>query len=307
MYRLISGVFMGWALGSNDSANVFGPAVYSGTVRFRTATILVAIFVILGAWLEGRAGMNTLTSLVDQTVRSAFVVSLAAALTVTMMSILRLPVSTSQATVGAILGAGVYVGGFDGAILIKVLIAWVSTPVGTVVVSIVLYSVLGRILDRLPINIFIRDRMIKIATVVVGAYGAYALGANNVANVTGIYTSVGLLTVNAAAIIGGASIALGALTFSRNVMLTVGRSLVRLDPFSAFVVVLSEAIVVHIFARVGVPVSTSQAVVGGILGIGLLKGAQTINARALVNIGIGWLGTPAVGFALAVALFPILA
>jgi len=294
---------MGWALGSNDSANVFGPAVYSRTVRYRTAVILVAVFVIIGALLEGREGMHTLSSLVDQTVQSAFVASLAAALTVTLMSILKLPVSTSQAMVGAILGIGAHVGGLDLGQLTKVVIAWVSTPVGTVLVSVILYPVLAKILESLPITIFTRDRILKIGTLIVGSYGAYALGANNVANVTGIYTSIGMITVNQAVLLGGVSIALGAVTFSRNVMMTVGRNLVQLDPFTAFIAVFSGAIVVHGFAILGVPVSTSQAIVGAILGIGLLKGVQTINRRTLFNILFGWVGTPIVAFAISAGLF----
>ncbi len=297
---------MGWALGSNDSANVFGPAVYSRTVRYRTAVILVAIFVIIGALLEGHEGMHTLSSLVDQTVQSAFIASLAAALTVTLMSILKLPVSTSQAMVGAILGIGVHVGGVDLGQLTKVVVAWVSTPVGTVIVSVILYPILAKFLENLPITIFTRDRLLKIGTLIVGSYGAYALGANNVANVTGIYTSIGMITVTQAALLGGVSIALGALTFSRNVMMTVGRNLVQLDPFTAFIAVFSGAIVVHGFAILGVPVSTSQAIVGAILGIGLLKGVQTINQRTLFNILFGWVGTPVVAFVISAGLFFVL-
>lgn len=297
---------MGWALGSNDSANVFGPAVYSRTVRYRTAIILVAVFVIIGAVLEGREGMHTLSSLVDQTAQSAFVASLAAAITVTLMSIMKLPVSTSQAMVGAILGIGIHLGGVDLGQLTKVVLAWISTPVGTVIVSVILYPILANILESLPITIFTRDRLLKIGTLVVGSYGAYALGANNVANVTGIYTSIGMITVTQAVLLGGVSIALGALTFSRNVMMTVGRNLVQLDPFAAFIAVFSGAIVVHLFAKLGVPVSTSQAIVGAILGIGLLKGVQTINRRTLFNILFGWVGTPIVAFLIAAGLFFLL-
>ncbi len=88
------------------------------------------------------------------------------------------------------------------------------------------------------------------------------------------------------------SIALGILTFSKNVMSTVGSRLVQLDAFSALVAVLAEAITVHIYAVVGVPVSTSQAIVGAVLGIGLFKGVKTINRRTLFNILSGWLCTP---------------
>lgn len=106
MFRLLSGIFLGWSLGANDSANVFGTAVASRVVQFRVAAALTAIFAILGAILQGAGGMHTLGGLTAQDLNSAFVSSFAAALTVTFMTYLSLPVSTSQAVVGAILGIG---------------------------------------------------------------------------------------------------------------------------------------------------------------------------------------------------------
>ncbi len=306
MYRLISGVFMGWSLGSNDSANIFGTAVFSQKIRYRTAVILCSIFVIAGALLEGQRGMHTLSGLVDQTANSAFAASLAAALTVTLMSVLKLPVSTSQAMVGAIIGIGILRGAVNFSGLTKLVLAWVATPVGTVVATLILYPVIGRILRILPINIFTVDLILKWGLIIAGCYGAYALGANNVANVTGVYIQTGQLTVFQAALLGGGSIALGALTYSRNVMITVGKKLVRLDPFGAFISVFSMAVVVHLFAIIGAPVSTSQAIIGSVLGIGILKGGQTIKLRTLVMIVFGWIGTPVIALAFAYLIFRFL-
>jgi PiT family inorganic phosphate transporter len=306
MYRLLSGVFMGWSLGSNDSANIFGTAVFSQKIRYRTAVILCAVFVIAGALLEGQEGMHTLSGLVDQTADSAFAATLAAALTVTLMSVLKLPVSTSQAMVGAIIGIGILRGAVNFSGLTKVVLAWVATPVGTIVATLILYPVVGKILRVLPMNIFTRDLILKWGLVIAGCYGAYALGANNVANVTGVYTQTGQLTVFQAALLGGGSIALGALTYSRNVMVTVGKKLVRLDPFGAFIAVFSMAVVVHIFAIIGVPVSTSQAIIGSVLGIGILKGVQTIKLGTLLMIVFGWIGTPIVALVFAYLIFRFL-
>ena len=106
-----------------------------------------------------------------------------------------------------------------------------------------------------------------------------------------------MLSVRMACLVGGLSIALGVLTFSRGVMMTVGEGVVKLDAFSAFVVVVAQGVTVHIYATVGVPVSTSQAVVGAVLGIGFVKGVRTINWRMLRNISLAWLATPVVSFA----------
>ena len=110
MWQVLSGVFLGWSLGSNDASNVFGTAVASRMVRFWTAAILCSIFVILGAMLEGGAGMETYAGLLgNQTSPNlAFAVGFSAAVTVTMMSFLALPVSTSQAVVGAMVMGPIY-------------------------------------------------------------------------------------------------------------------------------------------------------------------------------------------------------
>lgn len=136
-----------------------------------------------------------------------------------------------------------------------------------------------------------------------GIFLGWSLGANNVANVTAVFVGAGQISVWSATFIGGSSIALGILTFSRPVMETVGRKLVRLDPFSALIVVLAEAITVHFFSFVGVPVSTSQAVIGAVLGVGIVKGANTVSQRTLTNIFIGWFLTPATACLIAIALY----
>ena len=68
---------------------------------------------------------------------------------------------------------------------------------------------------------------------------------------------------------------------------------------AALVAVLSEAIAVHIFAKVGVPVSTSQALVGGVIGVGVMRGTRSIDAEVLKNIVLGWMLTPVGAGALA--------
>ena len=57
-----------------------------------------------------------------------------------------------------------------------------------------------------------------------------------------------------------------------------------------------------LYAVVGVPVSTSQAVVGAVLGVGIIKGIQTVSGRTLLNILVGWCLTPVVAALLALAI-----
>ena len=302
MLSLLGGVFLGWSLGANDASNVFGSAVASRMLKFWTAAVLASVFVLLGALWQGQAGIETLKGLTQFTLEQAVVSSVAAATTVTIMTILGLPVSTSQAVVGAILGIGILNQQLNLAGLGKVVACWFGTPVGAVVIAIIIYKVLAVFYNNLKFNLFQSDILIRLSMIVAGSYGAYALGANNVANVTAVFVGAGQLSVFSAALIGGLSIGLGILTLSKRVMETVGKKLVRLDPFSALVVLLAQSITVHIYTFIGVPVSTSQAVIGAVLGVGIVKGISTVSGRTLVNIIIAWLLTPAIAGFFATAL-----
>ena len=302
MFSLLGGIFMGWSLGANDAANVFGTAVSSKMVKFHTAAILASIFVILGAVVSGYAGIETLKGLTSFGKEEAVISSVAAALAVVLMTAFGLPVSTSQSVVGSIIGIGILNGQLNFTGMGKVVACWFGTPIGAAVVSIILYKVLAYLYNRLNLNMFESDVLIRIGMIIVGSFGAYALGANNVANVTAVFVGAGMLSAFNAALIGGVSIALGIMTFSRPVMETVGRKLVMLDPFSSFVVVLSLGITVYFYTLLGVPVSSSQAIIGGVLGIGLIRGVDTISHRTLFNILTGWFLTPFIACLFAVVI-----
>jgi PiT family inorganic phosphate transporter len=310
--QYFSGLFLGWGLGANDTANVFGTAVSSRMVSYRLAVILTAVFVLLGALWQGEAGIRTLSEGLNrqhagepanQARERAILVSLGAALTVLAMTRMRVPVSTSQAVVGAIIGVGLMEHNVNFGGLGKVVACWFGTPVGAALLTLVFHRLLRWPVRRWKPSVFVYDPVVTILLVVTGAYGAYALGANNVANVSAVFVGEGMLTVREAALFGGLSIVIGTVTYSRPVMMTVGRGIVRLDAFTALVTVLAHAVTVHIYAMVGVPVSTSQAIVGAVLGVGLIKGMQTVNLRMLGRVAAGWTATPFIAAAVTAALF----
>jgi len=289
---LIGGLLLGWGLGSNDSANIFGTAVASNVIKYRTAILLTSLFVVVGAVLEGYKSMDTVGEMSKMTVTGAFLATLSAGLCMGFFSYLSIPVSASQAIMGGVLGVGIFTGIPSLVKLYKVLICWVLTPMGGVFFTAILYPSVGRFFQRHLLNIRLRSGVIYLALLASGCYGAYALGSNNVANVTGVYVGSGLLGPLEASLIGSMAIASGVLTYSKKVMYTIGRRIVELDNFSAFISTLSAAITTHLFTQVGVPVSTSQAIVGAVAGIGIIKRSQTLRKKILLEIVAGWVATP---------------
>jgi len=292
MWKVISGIFFGWTLGSNDAANVFGTAVAAKIIRYRTAILLTALFVIIGAVAEGAKCFSAVGGLSTLTPEIAFWTSLAAGSTMFILTYLALPSSSSQAVIGALLGAAAVSGNADFSLLGKILTCWVLTPIGAILMAYILYHGIGFFVSRYIVSLQQRSFFILWSLIFAGCLGSYALGSNNVANVTGVYVGSGLLTPFEGVLIGGLSITGGVLTYSRKVMMTVGKEITPLDEYAAFIAALSAALTVELFTQVGVPVSSSQAIVGGVAGIGLVKGARTLSKRSLAAIVIGWIATP---------------
>ena len=322
LFYLSSGLFLGWSLGANDAANIFGTAVGTRMVRFKTAAIVASIFVILGAVIQGAGANHTLGKLGNvSTLAAAFTVALSAALTVYWMTKMSLPVSTSQAIVGAIIGWNFYTNNpTDVNTLVKIVSTWISGPILGGLFAILLFILVKKITKKTRIHLLYRDSYIRYGLLIVGAFGAYSLGANNIANVMGVFTgAIDLPTIDLFLfqmdstqqlfLIGGIAIAFGIITYSRHVMETVGNTLMPLSSEAAIVVVLSQALVLFIFSSQGlsdaiqsiglpaiplVPVSSSQVVIGSIIGIGLYKGGKEIKYNILGSISLGWIATPIV-------------
>ncbi|MEN8115445.1 MAG: inorganic phosphate transporter [Bacteroidota bacterium] len=320
IFFLTSGLFLGWTLGANDASNVFGSAVGSKMIKFKQAAIIASVFVILGAVLQGAGGSHTLGRLGSiDSLGGAFTVALAAGLSVFWMTKLKLPVSTSQAIVGAIIGWNFFTNNpTDYHSLTKIVITWVSGPILGGIFAILLFLLLKFVLAKSKIHLVKLDAYIKYALLIVGAFGSYSLGANNIANVVGVFVpsvpniilDFGIFTLDGVQLLfmaGGISIAVGILTYSRKVMVTVGNSLMRLNAETAIVVVLAHSLVLFVFSsqnlsnffvNIGlpaipmVPVSSSQAIVGSIIGIGILKGGKNIQLKVIGKIASGWVTTP---------------
>jgi PiT family inorganic phosphate transporter len=305
MFRLLSGVYLGWGLGANDAANVFGTAVATRVVPYRIAVVLTSVFVLIGSLVQGSRGMYTVGALADMDVNTAFIASLAAAITINVLTFLAIPVSTSQAIVGAILAVGLTGSGVQLGVLVKVLVSWVASPLAAAAISFLLYRALGSLIEARIKSVRIWSAIMKTGFYLAGMYGAYALGANNVANTTAVFFKAGLVGPAQAALIGGLAIGLGVLTYSKRVMYTVGRRITQMSDLAGLIAILGQDITVHFFSWVGVPVSTSQAIVGAVMGVGLVKSSRAVDFRIIGRIVIGWLVTPVAALIIAYGMLRV--
>lgn len=292
----IAGSYVGWNIGANDAANCIGTSVGSGLISYRKGILLVAVFVVVGALLQGQNVMKTIgKGIVTEQLPVAAVLAalLSAGFFVTMATWFKLPVSTSQAIVGGVAGVGFSAGlGVDVGKLLIIAQVWVICPFLTGLLAMVLHKLLS-----IPVRKIQRpelwDKVVGMLLVGSAAYVAFSLGSNDVGNSVGPIANLGF-SPRWLALLGGMALAMGALTFGHRVTETVGSGITTLDPLSASAAQLAAALGVHFFSMVGIPVSTSQSVVGAVVGVGLVHGVKAIERRRVLEILGGWLATPTV-------------
>lgn len=335
---LFAGLFMGWSLGTNDAANAFGTAVATRVVSYRTAVIIIAVCVLIGAVMGGEQNIEKIADLAssnqvlatteqvedaidDDDVKTlrlksamkAAIIFLCSAITVFVMSYLKFPVSANQSITGAIIGWGLcYADYSDPQVLAvnlpqigKFASTWLLNPLGACLISFVLVTLFNRLLGDRISSLGSYDKLLKTGYLCAGAFASFSIGLNSSANVTALYfdaayvqtgVAANLLTdARLAAAIGGIAIAVGVLTFSKRVMMTVGSSIADINPIEGFLVIISMALTVVIMGNwMHIPVSTSQAVVGAVIGAGLTRGIKAVHFGVLKNIAFAWISSPTI-------------
>ncbi|MBE6453662.1 MAG: inorganic phosphate transporter [Alphaproteobacteria bacterium] len=323
LFYISSGLFLGWSLGASDASNIFGTAVATKMIRFKTAAIIGSVFIIIGAVYAGAGGAATLGKLgAINTLPGSFMAALASAIAIYWSVKISMPVSTSQAIVGAIIGWNFYSGyPTDINTLTQIVGTWVICPILAGIISIILYSLIQLYCRKSCMHLIRRDQYTRIGLILAGAFGAYALGANNIANVMGVFVSSSPLSqlelpfgliLNKAQILfllGAIAISVGIFTYSHKVIHTIGNGIMKMSPLMAFVVVIAQALVLFLFSSQDlynflenhnlptiplVPVSSTQAVVGAVIGIGIAKGGRSLNWSILGKIAISWVLAPVI-------------
>jgi len=157
-------------------------------------------------------------------------------------------------------------------------------------------------------------RRIQIGT---SCYVALAQGANDVANAIGplavIYFIVTTGTLgtqvpvpNFLLLFGGVGIAIGIAMWGYRVMETVGTRITTLSNTRGFSVDFAAATTVLIASKLGLPVSTTHAAVGGVIGVGLARGIDAVNFRTIGMIIIYWIITVPAAALTSMILFKLL-
>ncbi len=129
---------------------------------------------------------------------------------------------------------------------------------------------------------------------------AFAHGSNDVANAVGpLAAVVSIARTGGVAekapvetwilLLGGIGIVVGLATFGRRVMATIGERITHLTPSRGFSAEFAAATTIVVASRLGLPISTTHTLVGGVMGVGFARGFASLNPAVIRDIVIAWL------------------
>ena len=295
-------IFFAMNMGASGIAPSFAAAYGGRLIKKKKAIILFGIFVILGALLLGKNVTLTLgKKLLPQGLISfdvASIILVSAALSLFLANILKIPQSTSQVTLAAIVGAGLYFKELNlRTLFLKILPMWIILPLLSYILTFVLYRIIyPPEHDNLHIyqKIFANERKLRLSSLVASCYVAFAIGTNNVANAVGPLFGARVVEVFAGLILIAPLFSIGAAVLGKGPLETAGKEIVPLGLISSTLVSFVTATLLIFASILGIPQSLVQLNLFSIFAISCLKNGHrcTIDHHITQKAFMVWIITP---------------
>ncbi|OCQ91442.1 phosphate permease [Oscillatoriales cyanobacterium USR001] len=176
---------------------------------------------------------------------------------------------------------------------------------------------IGATTEGLPIPGLVEQQMGRFQ-VLSACFVAFAHGSNDVGNAVAPLAAIayirrtGTVPLNDfhvplwVLILGGIGIVIGLALWGKQVIMTVGEGIIQLQPSGGFCAELATATTVLMASHLGLPVSTSHALVGAVVGVGLVRGWKSVQFKTLQSIGLAWVITIPIATALAALIFSVI-
>lgn len=272
-------LFFAMNIGASGTAATMASAYGSGAIRSRLiAVTLAGVAAMLGAVTGGQAVTKTLgKGIVNEqwlVAEVAAIVITAACLTLFLANRMGIPLSTSEVTVGALIGVGVaYQQLYLGKVLF-IISTWILLPA----LAFVLSFGIAKMIQWLGVHTACRipQRWLTILLILAGSWEAYAAGMNNVANAIAPLVGAGMMDMDVGIILGGIFMMLGAMMLGGRVLETNGKKITPMTTIQGTIVSGVSGGLVIAASIFGIPVPLTQATTVSILGIGYQQQGHSV-------------------------------
>ncbi|SDJ84936.1 inorganic phosphate transporter [Sediminibacillus albus] len=286
-------------IGASGAAASMGIAYGSGAVKTRKLALFIcAAGVFAGAVLGGGEVVKTLGSeIVPEHIISIPIASIilsSAAVSLFIANLSGIPLSTSEVTVGAIVGVGIAFKVLFVDTLFVIVLYWLFIPFIAFLLAFGLNKLVRLVEARSP---FLLKgpwpKLLACLVVFTGFLEAFSAGMNNVANSVGPLVASGLISIGQGTLAGGLFVALGAFFLGGKVIETNGKKITELSLLQGSAVSGIGAALVIISSLFGIPVPHTQVTTCSILGVGVSdKGAEIWKKAILAKLIKTWVISP---------------
>jgi PiT family inorganic phosphate transporter len=301
LFVFILALVFGW----NNSGLTTGNLANLISYRFSLVLTLFGMFV--GLNLEGSKMSQSLSGkLIVSTPQISLVVLFAGSLTsviiLLLFTALLLPASLSNCVIGSFAGAALATGSIvNVSFLVEVLISWAAVPILTAGFAIIIYEIITKAVKNFPLASL--SWFIRLFLLFSVFYISYALGANNIGLISSMVGSIdssisssssssyspsapSLLLIFDLMIF--VTVAAGVLIFGKSIAKIVGDKIVGLTQIKTVSAMFSTAFLTWVFTQFSIPLSLTQAVIGGMIGAGTAKGPTIFNRKKVLEIIASW-------------------
>jgi PiT family inorganic phosphate transporter len=289
-------LLIAFGIGSNDTSNALGICIGCGVIKLRRALLLFGCFVLIGILVQGQKVMKTVGKDLVEVNISIIGISLSvAALLIIISNWKKLPISTHQVIIGSLVGSGVASGAaVNFTAILEIIVSWIISPLVAFFSALFLYKAMEKTISKL--SLFRIEKILRSLLLFSSILIAYNTGANELATILGPVIHSGLIEQMRASLIGSLFVFLGAVILSHRVIETIGKGITTLDPYSGFAAQFGAGMCVMFFTFLGMPISTTYCIIGGISGVGMSKGMKTVKLDLIKKIMANWVVAPYLAF-----------
>lgn len=308
----IMALFFAMNIGASGAASSISIAYGSGAISSRKkALFLCGSAIFLGAVIGGSEVAETIGSgIIPQDLLSAKVVLIilsSAALSLFVANLLGIPLSTSEITVGSIVGVGIAFKALYVKNILVIASFWVIVPVVAFTIAFSLGKLIVKVNESYPqLKEKKAQRLLAVFVIIVGFFEAFSAGMNNVSNAIGPLVGAQIISMNTGTIIGGFFIAIGAILLGGNVLETNAKKITRFSLLEGGTISGTSAALIITASIFGLPVPLTQVTSTAIMGIGAAKkGKNTVNKNVISKIVKVWVVSPIVSLVISYGLIKL--
>lgn len=309
---IIVAILFAMNIGGSGAAASMGIAYGTGAInRKYLALSICACGILLGAFIGSEAVIQTLgTGLISSDSLSftiAVIILTSACITLFIANRIGIPLSTSEVTVGAIVGVGFIYHTIFIKKLIFILVWWMVTPFLSFIVVFCVVTFINTFKKQESPKKKSKGKLIVVLVIIAGFVEAFSAGMNNVANAVGPLVGSNILSMESGMMIGGIFIALGAIVLGGKVLETNGKKITTISLRNGAIISFTGAFIVIIASLCGIPIPMTQVTTSGIVGAGVAEnGRSVLKSTIFKKIVITWVASPVLAFSIAYLVLQII-